>query len=230
MIKLFSKIKAKSYHSQGFQKVMQGDFEGAIEQYTKAIQSEPGMLEAYLHRGNAYLDSGDDEHALADYNFVIDRSPQDAEAYYHRSLAHAGQKQYNLALADLNRAVEILPEEPTYYLNRSAIYAAQGAYDQAHQDTQRAIDLGLALDGYNNQAVYFERQGDIVSAIAAWTKTLEINPRYSKAYVHRGLLYAQRKEIEKALKDLKDGLRGADGLPGDLLGKAKEMLTNLEKE
>jgi tetratricopeptide (TPR) repeat protein len=229
MIKLFSKLKAKSYHSQGFQKVMQGDFEGAIEQYSKAIQSDPEMLEAYLHRGNAYLDSGDDERALSDYNFVIERSPHDAEAYYHRSLAHAGKKHYDLALADLNRAIEILPEEPTYYLNRSAIYAAQDAYDEAHKDTQKAIELGLVLDGYNNQAVYFERQGNASSAIAAWTKVLEIEARYSKAYLQRGLLYADIGEKSKAIEDLTQGLKGDVGVPDDLVEKAKAMLEQLNR-
>lgn len=229
MIKLFSKMKAKFFHSQGFQKVMRGDFEGAIEQYTKAIQSDPQMLEAYLHRGNAYLDSGDDERALADYNLVIERSPQDSEAYYHRSLAHACKKHYDLALADLNRAIEILPEEPTYYLNRSAIYAAQDAYDQAHQDTQKAIDLGLVLDGYNNQAVYFERQGDALPAIAAWTKVLEIESRYSKAYLHRGLLYAEIGEKSKAIEDIAKGLLGKVDVPAGLVEKAKSVLEQLNR-
>lgn len=46
---------AREYFNRGFARQANGDLEGAVADYTKAIEVDPSYLRAYLNRGNAGL-------------------------------------------------------------------------------------------------------------------------------------------------------------------------------
>ena len=59
-----------------------GQYENAIDNYTKAIQLDPDYAKAYLNRGNAYDDLDQYQRAIQDYDKVIQLDPDDATAYW----------------------------------------------------------------------------------------------------------------------------------------------------
>ena len=58
----------------------------AINDFTTAINLDPGHAGAYFNRGNAYLLTGDFENAIENYDASIKLDPDDAQAYCHRGL------------------------------------------------------------------------------------------------------------------------------------------------
>ena len=58
----------KEYHNKGNAKVNLGDYRGAIQDYSKAIELNPNNANAYYNRGNAKSALGDD---LPTYNRSI---------------------------------------------------------------------------------------------------------------------------------------------------------------
>jgi len=50
---------AEEYHNKGNAKVNLGDYRGAIQDYSKAIELNPNDAEAYYNRGNAKVNLGD---------------------------------------------------------------------------------------------------------------------------------------------------------------------------
>jgi tetratricopeptide (TPR) repeat protein len=75
-----------------------------------------------------------------------------------------------------------------------------------------------------------EKAGKIEEAIADWTKLLDIYSYDPKAFCKRGLLLIKIGEKEKALTDLKKGLKHKNQLYESLRIEAEENLKLLEEE
>ncbi|MFT5860745.1 MAG: tetratricopeptide (TPR) repeat protein, partial [Flavobacteriaceae bacterium] len=58
---------AKSYNS-GIDKFKSNNFEGAVSDFTKAIELADGFYSAYLNRGSAYMELKKYSEAISDYN------------------------------------------------------------------------------------------------------------------------------------------------------------------
>ena len=74
---------AIAYNNQGLAKQNLGDYEGAIADYTKALEIDPDFADAYYNRGNAKKKLGDYKGAIADYNKALEIGPDFAAAYYY---------------------------------------------------------------------------------------------------------------------------------------------------
>ena len=78
---------ADDFFKRGNAKYKNGDYQGAIVDYNKAIAINPQLAEAYTNRGNTKVRSGDYQGAIIDYNKAIAINPQDADAYQSRGIA-----------------------------------------------------------------------------------------------------------------------------------------------
>lgn len=228
MKNLLAKRKAFGLLEDGLGKVVKRDFEAAVDKFSKAIETQPEMLDAYSYRGNAYVDLGQYQRALADLDYVIQKSPDHHAAYYNRSTAQMGLGRTDLALADLSRAIQLAPEEPGYYLNRSAVHLVREEYDLALEDAAKAIEFGQPKMGHNNRAILFEKKGDLPAAIAEWTKVLEIDPKNARAYGRRGILLAATGDRKSAIEDLQRGMKYKKELPDPLRETVEKTLQELE--
>ena len=70
------------YLKKGKKKASAGDFRGAIQEYTKAIQLDPESYLAYCNRSMAKSNINEDFGALQDIEKSIDIKPADAFSYY----------------------------------------------------------------------------------------------------------------------------------------------------
>ena len=69
-----------------------GDLDGAITDYSKAIEIFPQLTGAYYGRGSALRDKGDLDGAIADYSKAIEIKPIFTDAYYARGRALEGKE------------------------------------------------------------------------------------------------------------------------------------------
>src|SRR5437667_9864535 len=79
--------QAGAYNNRGNAKGAAGDLDGAIADYTHALQLDPKLAEAYYNRGNAKRDKDELDGAIADYNRAIELNPKYAAAYNNRGNA-----------------------------------------------------------------------------------------------------------------------------------------------
>ena len=75
------------YYNQGVEKHDVGNYQGAIDDYTKAIDVDPQNAYAYYNRGKAKYDLLDYQGAIADYTKAIEINPQFASAYSIRGMS-----------------------------------------------------------------------------------------------------------------------------------------------
>ena len=67
---------AVDYNNRGLAQKGKGDLDGAIADYTKAIEIDPRNAEAYKNRGLALLTKGRDQEAEQDFKKAIELDPK----------------------------------------------------------------------------------------------------------------------------------------------------------
>ena len=85
----------------------QGDFAAAIADYTKAIELEPTLVNAYFNRAYGQKKQGEPEGAIADYTETIRLNPSYATAYFNRALLRYDLQAFREALEDFRRSLAL---------------------------------------------------------------------------------------------------------------------------
>jgi len=151
----YATVSAENYNNFGVQEYEKGNYEKAIEYFTKAIELKPDYAEAYFNRGLAYFKMGSRyttegrenlNSAIVDFSKAIELNPNFIDAYYSRGLAKIAfihfydkpfsqetEQLFESAIEDFKKSLSLDPE---YYI----AYAGLGnAYD-LHGDFGKAIE------------------------------------------------------------------------------------------
>jgi tetratricopeptide (TPR) repeat protein len=130
-----------------------GDLDGAISDYSKAIEINPRYVAAYNNRGVARKAMGDLDGAIADYNKALEIDPRYAFGYNNRGNARKAKGDIDGAISDYNKAIEIDPRDVSAYSNRGTARKTKGDIDGAISDYNKAIEIDPNnASGYNNLA------------------------------------------------------------------------------
>jgi len=78
---------AKKYFKSGNTKYHNKDYNGAIADYTNAIEHKPDYFDAYFDRGLAKDNLKKYKEAIDDYTKAIEIKPKDFHAYFNRGTA-----------------------------------------------------------------------------------------------------------------------------------------------
>jgi len=140
------KSAATDHYDRGEAHYLDGEYDQAFSELTKAIEIDPRLARAYVIRGIAYNDKGEHDLAIADFTKVIEIKPTGAHAYVSRGMAYKNKGEYDLAVADYSKAIEIDPMVADPYRGRARAYYYKGEYDKAWKDVYEAQALGHQVD------------------------------------------------------------------------------------
>ena len=99
--------KSKTPYQRGVSHQRKGNYDRAIDQYTLALQQNPGNVKAYINRGAAYAARGDYDRAIEDDNRAVELKPGHANGWYNRACHYSLKGNRDKALADLARAISL---------------------------------------------------------------------------------------------------------------------------
>jgi tetratricopeptide (TPR) repeat protein len=132
------------YHGRGMLRLNAQDYQGAIADCTKTIESNTDdhtKFLAYQCRARAYAESGEVKLAIAEYGEIIKSQPQNASAYFDRASYRSQAEDYRGALEDFTKAIEIKPDYADAYRNRSTIKTILTDSQGAIEDAKKADEL-----------------------------------------------------------------------------------------
>ena len=92
--------KAAIHNNHGLAYQDEGDYDHAIEAFTKAIELNPNYAVAYNNRGLVYNNIGEFDRAIADYTKAIELKPDFVEAYDHRDDAYYAKGDYDSVIVE----------------------------------------------------------------------------------------------------------------------------------
>jgi len=126
----------------GSVKLRNGDIEGAIADFSRAIALAPSNIGYYLIRANAKQRKRDYAGVIADYTQALEFAREDKDVLYSvRAKAKEQTGDLDGAIADYTRAIEINPESADAYHSRSLARQKKGDPQGAAADLARARQL-----------------------------------------------------------------------------------------
>ncbi len=131
------------WFEQGYQKLINGDFIGAIASYDKALEIKPDYHEAWYNRGIALGNLGRFEEAIASYDKALEIKPDYHEAWDNRGYVLTCMGRYKDALESCDRAIKINSNYANAYYNKACCYGLQNNVELAIENLQRAINLDV---------------------------------------------------------------------------------------
>ncbi len=100
-------LDATEWFQRGVSLWKSENYGGAIEAFTRAIESDPKYARAYGLRGGNYEKLGNRQHAIMDYGRAIELDPRYADAYLARGLAYDKLGNRRQAIRDFESAARL---------------------------------------------------------------------------------------------------------------------------
>jgi tetratricopeptide (TPR) repeat protein len=199
---------AAAYNDRGNERATAGDNQGAIADFTQAIQLDPKFAEAYHNRGNVRVTLGDKQGALADFDRAIQLNPKDGESFNNRGSLRVDLGDKQGALADFNKAIQLNPKDSESFNNRGNLRADIGDKPGALNDFNQAIQLNPKYtEAYNNRGNTRLALGDKQGALTDFNQAIQLNPKDGEAYNNRGNLRIDLGNKQGALADFNQAIQ-----------------------
>ena len=104
-------MSAQSFKEAGNKHLQAGDFDAAIESYSKAIELDSSDHVFFSNRSAAYLSKGDSTNALEDGVKCVELKPDWAKGYSRKGAALHAMKKYDEALETYEAGLVKCPED-----------------------------------------------------------------------------------------------------------------------
>jgi tetratricopeptide (TPR) repeat protein len=183
------------YFARANQRAMEGDGEGALQDYTKIIEQDPSNTQAYYYRGKTLNSLGYKAEAMADFEQAI---------HWARRHSLGLLRDFSGSLSDTIATLKTELSQPKLPKPRSS-------GQTAIEETITACSRTIEKDPENADA-YFRRgqsralMGDLKGAIADYTKTLQLKPNHGEAYYRRALNRSALGDKIAATQDLQQAM------------------------
>jgi tetratricopeptide (TPR) repeat protein len=170
----------------GEEALVGGDRRRALDEFTRALQINPTLVDAHLGIADIYRLEGDYVRAESGYAKAAQLQPQNFEAqYYHGLMLHLLDRVTD-AIGAYLKALAVKPEDFQSNLNLSAAYYQLGENTQALAFGERAVRLNPRSGParVNLAAIYADtnRHADAVVEYQQATESMELSPRLLLGY------------------------------------------------
>jgi len=125
---------ATAYKNRGDAYNDKGEYEQALADYARAIETNPQDAEAFNGRGTTHIAQERYRLAVDDFDQAIRINPSSPVALGNRCFAKAVLGELGQALSDCNEALRIKRKYPAAYASRAITYLKLKRYDDAIAD------------------------------------------------------------------------------------------------
>lgn len=157
-------VSADDFSQRGISRFENNELEGAIADFTKAIELNGQKLEfCFYFRGIALYRLGRLDEAIADLSKAISLK-QHPRFYDDRGNLLAQRGDFDGAMADLNRAIEIEPKYAKAYGDRGLVRVMRGEDTAAELDFRKCFELDRTLESQFKTAASQIKQQAVLRA------------------------------------------------------------------
>jgi tetratricopeptide (TPR) repeat protein len=184
----------------------QGEFELAIEDFTKAIDKIPEEPDYYSKRANVYQKQGKFGQAEDDYTQAIVLDPKNEKWYFNRSFFFSKKQDLKNAIEDISKAIELNPNDADYYYFLGTYFLSVKNRDDALKILKKGLEISPSdIDIISEIGDMYLEDGKFDLAIQMYDQVItsdKTDPQ-SAAYCYdgRGEIYFEQGKYEMALAD-----------------------------
>lgn len=193
---------ASGLFNKGISYYNKGEYEKAVDRFTKLLIIDPDNEKAFLWRGMAKSKMYNIKGALADFSEALEIDPLYTAALCSRGEILTRMGDSNKALMDFNLAISIEPNYTEAYKGRGSAYRYAGRFEDALRDFSNTIKLDPRCDeAYYLRGLIYLDLGEMEKALRDFNKALEINPENSEVYAGRAMIYDRKGDFYKSIED-----------------------------
>ncbi|MDD2367027.1 MAG: tetratricopeptide repeat protein [Desulfuromonadaceae bacterium] len=183
------------HYNMGIELQASGDFDAAMQEYSKSILINPQYIKPRTNRGIILNIKGYPDAAILEFEQVIRLNPHYSKAHINLGVVFADKGELDLAIREFREALRISPLDLDAHYNMGLAFAAKGDLDAAIRAYQEALRINPDSEKvHNNMGVAFAMKGDLESAIKEYQILLDINPENRNAKENIDMVLAQRKK------------------------------------
>jgi tetratricopeptide (TPR) repeat protein len=157
-----------------------------IKYFSKALELDPMLAEAYAKRGMLYFFQEKFDHVIQDFQAYIRLAPPKAEAYRILGLSYINTGLCESAIISFNNAIKLDSEFAAAYAGRAEAYRRCGMHEEAIRDSTNAINLRtdpmIMGDAYLTRAKVYKNIGHTELFIADISSAWKLDPRLITPY------------------------------------------------
>nr|XP_012622509.1 tetratricopeptide repeat protein 6 [Microcebus murinus] len=177
------------------------EFEEAIKFFTWAIEINPCFLDAYIGRGNSYMEYGHGEatnRAQKDFLKALHFNPSYIKSRICLGYILQDQGKFQKAWRHFTIATEVDPKSYLAYEGRAMVCLQMGNNFAAMQDMNTAMKINTTAEFLTNRGVIHEFMGQRQNAMKDYQAAISLNPKYSLAYFNAGNIYFHHRQFSQA--------------------------------
>ncbi|NJK30542.1 MAG: serine protease [Acaryochloris sp. RU_4_1] len=196
---------AADFYLQGGDKLNHKDYQGAIADFTQAIQLNPDYAEAYYSRSLGHYRQRDSVKAIGDLTQAIQLNPKYTQAYVQRGVVQANSRNAPASLSDYRQALSLSPLDATILYRQALSEAHLRQYQIALITLNRALAFNPRLmEARIMRGVIQVLQGRSEGVVADLQKTQFLQLPFNSPLVkiHKGLLTSLQGDQQTGLREL----------------------------
>ena len=204
--------EAINLQAEGSDANSRGDWDHAIEVFTRIIELSPEVAGAYAYneRAFAYGQIGEIELAIDDHTKAIQIEPDNPIGYNQRALYYDELGRWEEAVADLDLAIELRPERVDQYNGRALANLNLANYQAVVDDLTLALQLDpsgpLTPIYLSNRAEAFVNLGEFDLGMADYEHSLALDPANWTTHLKRAASKTEAGLLDEAMSDLESAL------------------------
>lgn len=207
------------HHMRGFYAYVQNDDSTALKQFKHAAELGSENPETYYSIGQIYFFRQELDEAARWYDTAIKLDSLQPQYLFAKAFLNQARGQYDLAIAQYQ---EVLKVDPTFIKALAQLHdifrdqKKDKAAAMAFNDRIMLIDSTHPIGRFNmgilfmeqgldrkvkNQEDEIQKQALLSIAISEFSKSLQKDPRYTRALYNRGYCFYEMKKFDRALSD-----------------------------
>ena len=189
---------------QAFQLLFQGNNQGAITEFEKALNIEPDHFEILHYLGMGYANQESLNKAIETYKRSLILNPENIEALYSLAVAYFKLNQWDNSTEPLQKAITLDPVHGRSFELLGKVYVKLHKYKEAVPTLTKAIKLKpLSAGIYNELGTAYLNIKDYQKAIDSFKNAIQYGPtNYADPHHGLGTAYLRLGDREKSRKEL----------------------------
>jgi tetratricopeptide (TPR) repeat protein len=179
-------------------------FDKAVLEYTKAMELDGTLADAYVGRGVALTAQDALEAAQQDFVRAIELAPDDADARIRLAVTLTMRRNYSAALTELGKALQLEPKSAEARLRAGNVYYFMKDYAKALDNYALAVkDDPLDANALNGLALGQFAQKRRDDALENFSRAIALNPLADRYYRNRASVWTSHQKFGNAAGDFR---------------------------
>lgn len=198
----------EGYFLRGVAKYNLDDLNGAMNDFSSALEENPVYTQAYQYRAIVRSRMGLYGEALEDFAKALEIRPSNAGCYYSRGVTYFLNRQFERSVSDFSKFLRLEPTQPEGYTSRGTSYLYMGDTLSALGDYNKAIKVNpYWSDAYLRRGLLEIMRNNYDGGANDLSSAINLDSTYAIAYFYRGVARNHMNDLRGALTDFDKSIK-----------------------